>query len=667
MEGSAPSPGQAGNAASMVSTQSDLARSVNPTAPAPGRLTNLRLGAFKQKVEDGKTKRSENLRERLSQSAALSKQLKELNLAKDEEEAVRRNFNQQQDEYMRESRKQVTVADFEFIKTIGSGAFGIVRLCRKKDTQEIFAMKQMSKTEMVFKNQVHHVRAEKDALSTAKEGWVIQLHYTFQDDNFLYMVMDYLPGGDLMTHLMLKDIFNEDETRFYIAELVEAVDYIHKTLHYIHRDIKPDNIIFDQNGHIRLLDFGLCKYNPPQLPSLDDFNPDTVESVDVTNLRRQPRHVPRAQLQSVVGTPDYMGPEVYRRAPYGQECDWWSVGVIMFEMLFGGPPFSDERHDPAVTTSRVMRWRQHFHIPPDPNVSHEARNLICGLICDPQDRFTAEQIRAHPFFNGLDFSRLREMEPPIKPIVSGPLDTSNFDDFNGADAKYGITNSRHQVVKDPSLFAFHDYGYRRDLDRYKPSANAALSAVKSRSSNPSIDLKDLYQGTPMQGTAPQLEIRQRSSSETVAVPMGTPMGMTAMAVSPTCRAEVSTLPANILHTDSPKRTVSGGSPIAASAVAVSPAVSQTQVPIVPGQYVQVAPGCMPSAPGCMPSSPWGFRGGYTAADVSHPIAQLPMTSTSHQSSLSQHSLPQQLQQPVQPQSFSPTSSAGNRWSVPFQR
>merc|ERR1719384_646763 len=122
----------------------------------------------------------------------------------------------------------------------------------------------MSKKEMVYKNKVHHVRAERDALSLAKDSWVIGLHYTFQDDSFLYMVMDYLPGGDLMTHLMRKDTFNEAETRFYIAELVEAVDYIHTNLHYVHRDIKPDNIVFDKEGHIHLLDFGLCKHNPPQ-------------------------------------------------------------------------------------------------------------------------------------------------------------------------------------------------------------------------------------------------------------------------------------------------------------------------------------------------------------------------------------------------------------------
>lgn len=615
-------------------------------------------------------------------SQALSCQLKELALSEDQKEAVRKSFNKQQDEYMRESRKQVTISDFEFIKVIGSGAFGIVRLCRKKDSNEIFAMKQMSKKEMVYKNQVHHVRAEKDALSMAKDGWVIKLHFTFQDDNFLYMVMDYLPGGDLMTHLMLKDIFSEDETRFYVAELVEAVDYIHTHLHYIHRDIKPDNIIFDREGHIHLLDFGLCKYNPPQPASTDESSPSAaVESTDARSVnRRAPRHLPRRDLQSVVGTPDYMGPEVYRKAPYGPECDWWSVGIIMFEMLFGGPPFSDERHDAAVTSSRVMRWRQHFHMPPDPRVSEDARDLICGLICDPQDRLTADQIRAHPFFKGLDFKKLREMTPPIRPKVNGPLDTSNFDDFNGADAKYGITNSRHQVVKDPSFLAFHDYGYRRDLEAKKPSVRAALSSavISNRGSVDSTDMlhEEGYTGSrsPNQrspvscgratltetiGSSPALQFRvvhAVENAEALEEPGANTesphaMGSTATAAtacgSPgTGNRGLSSVSANGAFVEvSPPAKAMGCGTSASGAVpkTVSPSVQHTQTSsMISGPYAQVGPNCMPSAA-------WGYRGGAYPADVLPGISQLPVTSSTHGAHGLHGSLPQSMQQlPPQP-------------------
>lgn len=447
-----------------------------PSAPPRAAKKGGKLEAFKQAIEDRKLKMNVDWKDRRTQMQSLAEQTSAL--PEHQKDAATRNYNKQQDDYLRESRKQVTIADFEFIKVIGSGAFGIVRLCREKDTGEVFAMKQMSKSEMVYKNQVQHVLAEKDALSSAKDSWVIGLHYTFQDDSYLYMVMDYLPGGDLMTHLMRKDTFTEDETRFYIAELVEAVDYIHTHLHYIHRDIKPDNIVFGSDGHIQLLDFGLCKYDPP-VPSTiaEDTVPDETELARKTPARRAPRHPRREALQSVVGTPDYMGPEVYRKAPYGKECDWWSVGIIMFEMLFGGPPFSDEHHDPSVTSLRVMQWRRHFHMAPDPNVGREARDLLHGLICDPQDRLGADEIRAHPFFRGLDFKLLREMDPPIKPVVRGPLDTSNFDNFEGTDTHYGVTPARHKKVHDQNLSAFHDYGYRRDLEAKKPSVSAALSCA----------------------------------------------------------------------------------------------------------------------------------------------------------------------------------------------
>ncbi|CAK9088493.1 unnamed protein product [Durusdinium trenchii] len=460
---------------------------------------NVRLmDAFKKSVESRKDKSFNNYRERRTESQKLSDQLKTQDIPEEQKEVIKKNYAAQQDDYLRESRKEITISDFELLKVIGTGAFGIVRLCRHKGTGEIRAMKQMSKKEMVFKNQVHHVNAEKDALSVAKDDWIIGLHYTFQDDQYLYMVMDYLPGGDLMTHLMRKDTFTEEETRFYIAELVEAIDYIHTNLHYIHRDIKPDNIVFDIDGHIHLLDFGLCKYQQPEPAESGDSEKQPDPPSGPSNFRA--RHPPREKMQSVVGTPDYMGPEVYRKAPYGKECDMWSLGIIMFEMLFGGPPFSDERHDPSVTSRRVMDWRRWFKMPPDPNVGEEARNLLRGLICDPEERLTADQIRGHPFFRGLDFKKLRKMSPPIKPTVKGPLDTSNFDDFSGIDEKFVIHKERHKVTGDrTSLAAFHDYSYRRDLEAKKPSISAALNSASLPAKNSEAVVAKLAEPHSVQG------------------------------------------------------------------------------------------------------------------------------------------------------------------------
>eukprot|EP00929_Paragymnodinium_shiwhaense_P051628 TRINITY_DN25950_c0_g1_i2.p1 TRINITY_DN25950_c0_g1~~TRINITY_DN25950_c0_g1_i2.p1 ORF type:complete len:699 (+),score=149.97 TRINITY_DN25950_c0_g1_i2:132-2228(+) len=440
--------------------------------------STAKLEAFKNSVSAAKNKRHLDLLERRKAQFTL-KESENGGLSQEQLEAAKQNLGEQQNSYLRQYRTQVNIMDFEIIQTIGMGAFGIVRLCRKKDSGEIFALKQMIKTDMVQKNKVHHVRAERDILTKASDGWVTRLHYTFQDDEFLYMVLDYLPGGDLMTHLMRKDIFTEDETRFYIAELVEAIDYIHTALQYVHRDIKPDNIIFDAEGHIRLLDFGLCKHLLPSAFEREALLPAQSAARPKACHRRvtSRTHIPRTKMNSFVGTADYIAPEIYRSEDYGKECDWWAVGIIMFEMLFGGPPFSDDQHNLVVTAHRVKRWQEHFHIPTDMGASPEAIDLLRKLICDPQDRLTGPQIRLHPFFRGLDFSRLREMEPPIKPEVTSPIDTQNFDEFNEEDAKYRVSSLRHHTVGDQNLFAFYDFAYRRDLESKKPNAMTALSSV----------------------------------------------------------------------------------------------------------------------------------------------------------------------------------------------
>jgi len=155
-------------------------------------------------------------------------------------------------------RQKINIRDFESIAIIGKGAFGEVRVCKYKLTGEIVAIKKMKKEEMYKKNQILHVRAERDVLSEAKIPWIVELKYSFQDDLYLYLVMEFCPGGDLMSLLIHKDILSEDEAKFYIAGLVLAIESVHK-LKCIHRDLKPDNILIDKNGHIKLSDFGLSK------------------------------------------------------------------------------------------------------------------------------------------------------------------------------------------------------------------------------------------------------------------------------------------------------------------------------------------------------------------------------------------------------------------------
>ena len=216
---------------------------------------------------------------------------------------------------------------------------------------------------MIYKNQVAHVRAERDILTLANNPWIVELKCSFQDENYLYLVMEYLQGGDLMTLLMEKDILSEEMSRFYIAETILAIESVHN-LNYIHRDLKPDNLIIGKDGHIKLSDFGLCKHVEIK-PKSDNMN--ELMRNDLANLQKESsavqqrnpnmsrnqvskraEYVRHRQLAfSTVGTPDYIAPEVFGQQGYNETVDWWSTGAILFEMLVGYPPFfSDE---PSVT------------------------------------------------------------------------------------------------------------------------------------------------------------------------------------------------------------------------------------------------------------------------------------------------------------------------------
>ena len=178
-------------------------------------------------------------------------------LSDEEREERRREHAARETEFLRLKRSKLGAADFEAIKVIGKGAFGEVRLVQKVDTGHIYAMKVLRKSDMVEKEQLAHVRAERDVLVEADHQWVVKMFFSFQDPTNLYLVMEFLPGGDLMTLLMKEDTLSEEVTQFYMAETALAIEYIH-SLNFIHRDIKPDNLLLDSKGHIKLSDFGLC-------------------------------------------------------------------------------------------------------------------------------------------------------------------------------------------------------------------------------------------------------------------------------------------------------------------------------------------------------------------------------------------------------------------------
>ncbi|KAI9202119.1 kinase-like domain-containing protein [Polychytrium aggregatum] len=387
--------------------------------------------------------------------------------------------------YLRKRRTRTRLANFHIITQVGQGGYGQVYLARKKDSNELCALKKMSKKLLQRLGEVQHILTERDILTRTQSPWLVKLLYAFQDIENVYLAMEYVPGGDMRTLLNNSGVLREEHARFYVAEMFMSIAALH-ALGYIHRqvgpDLKPENFLIDAGGHIKLTDFGLSRGN---------LSPEIIDSMrlKLNKVKETPfvqrsikerwnihKTVKREAMRafSLVGSPDYMAPEVLanNNQGYGLAVDYWSVGCIMFECLSGFPPFTAPTTDDVWVNvyhwQRVLERPVYTGVDEEFNLTDDAWDLITRLLTLAAQRYTTpDQVESHPFFRGhkmllpgttmsvpFQFRHLRgtgsaSITPPFVPRLASELDTSYFDDFsNPSDmAMYKEVKERQRALE----------------------------------------------------------------------------------------------------------------------------------------------------------------------------------------------------------------------------
>lgn len=352
-------------------------------------------------------------------------------------------------------KKKVTLKNFEFLKVLGKGTFGKVILCREKATGRLYAIKILKKEVIIQKDEVSHTLTESRVLRSTSHPFLISLKYSFQTADRLCFVMEYVNGGELFFHLSRERVFSEDRTRFYGAEIISALGYLHEE-GIIYRDLKLENLLLDKDGHIKIADFGLCKE-------------------DITYGRT---------TKTFCGTPEYLAPEVLEDNNYGRAVDWWGVGVVMYEMMCGRLPFYNRDHEVLFTL--ILMEEVRF----PRTISSEARDLLGSLLVkDPNQRLgggpdDAKEIKSHAFFSSINWTDLyqKKIPPPFKPQVTSDTDTRYFDsEFTGESVELtppenaGHLNSIAEE-NDSSQPYFHQFSYQCVGSTLGSSTAKSLSA-----------------------------------------------------------------------------------------------------------------------------------------------------------------------------------------------
>ncbi|CAH0486219.1 unnamed protein product [Peronospora farinosa] len=327
----------------------------------------------------------------------------------------------------------VSVSDFDLIKVIGKGSIGKVFLVRKKDTHDVYAMKVLRKKNVVRHGLEEHIRTERLILEEIDHPFIARLRFSFQTKDKLYLVTDYCSGGELFHH-MSDDGFSYELSQFYAAELVLGLEHLHQ-LKVAYRDLKPENILVEASGHLRITDFGLSKLNV----------------------------VSDKGAQTLVGSPEYLAPEVYNLQKYGYAVDWWSLGVFIYEMLTGVHPFIDDNREVMVKKIMTPGWVS-TRMPPE--MPPEAASLISGLLTfNPSERLGsrgAQELRDHAFFAGVSWDERvrREVAPPWRPVVQDELDVGNFDaEFTSEPVVDSVCTHQSMVLN----YTFADFSFNPSI------------------------------------------------------------------------------------------------------------------------------------------------------------------------------------------------------------
>ena len=302
--------------------------------------------------------------------------------------------------------RKMCAEDFEPLRCLGKGAFGTVHLVKQHATGRLYAQKQFRKASLtVHKRLVEQTKTERVILeSVNRHPFVVKLFYAFQDHERLYLILEYAQGGELFHHLELERMFTEEVAAFYMAEIVLALEHLHHNVRVIYRDLKPENCLLDSEGHLLLTDFGLSKV--------------ALEEED-------------SRTNSILGTIEYMAPEVVQGVAYDFAVDWWSLGAIGFDLLTGSPPFTGNNHTKIQQNILKQKLQLPYFLGPD------AKDLLTRLLRkDPSKRLGGtttkdlKTLKAHRFFRKIDWKKLakREVEPPIMPVITDPELAENFSD-----------------------------------------------------------------------------------------------------------------------------------------------------------------------------------------------------------------------------------------------